>query len=264
MSVTYNVVRDDGVFIEGMTKEQIIAAIAEATGVAVSDIDSAFITKIKEINHQNAVRIWMGTNAEYNAITEKSDDVLYVITDDTFVEDTSNELINLDNKIDANNETMEDRMDEFEESMKAQIAAIKDKIATNPVIESEVTGESYGTKGLAYMVSFDPVTSGSDRTATVSATAVRIGHNRQGSVNITVDIPYGEYGVGSDFTAHVMIKTFDGYDSSDTNWENMESVLDTTVSSDTINHIVVDNYSFVGKTDPTNFFFCRIEFSGKF
>ena len=128
MSVTYNVVRNDGVFIEGMTKEQIIAAIAEATGVAVSDIDSAFITKIKEINHQNAVRIWMGTNAEYNAITEKSDDVLYVITDDTFVEDTSNELINLDNKIDANHDAMEAEFDAFKAEVDERLEEIENII----------------------------------------------------------------------------------------------------------------------------------------
>lgn len=262
MSVTYNVVRNDGVFIEGMTKEQIIAAIAEATGVAVSDIDSAFITKIKEINHQNAVRIWMGTNAEYNAITEKSDDVLYVITDDTFVEDTSEELINLDNKIDANNETMEDRMNEFEESMKAQIAAIKDKIATDPVIDVDLT-EGDQIYNLAYKVSFSTVASASDRTATVSSNVEEIFHHREGSVNITVDIPYGEYAEGSDFTAHVMIKIFDVDYDYDVNWDNGELLLDTTVSSDMINHIV-NEYSLANRDNATSFFACRIEFSGKF
>ena len=53
---------------ETMTREQIIAAIAEATGATVTNVDDAFITKIKEQNNGNSMRIWAGTEAEYNTI----------------------------------------------------------------------------------------------------------------------------------------------------------------------------------------------------
>lgn len=53
---------------ETMTKEQIIAAIAEATGVTVTNVDEAFITMLKEQNNGESVRFWVGTQAEYNTL----------------------------------------------------------------------------------------------------------------------------------------------------------------------------------------------------
>ena len=135
MADVYNVIRGDGVFFEGMTKEQIISAIAEATGNTVEDIDSAFITKLKEINKGNAIKLWLGTNAEYNAITTKEDDVLYFITDDTFVSDTSESLDNLDEKINSNYNnvtlllsSMNNEIDTFEENINSQIEDIMDML----------------------------------------------------------------------------------------------------------------------------------------
>lgn len=131
MADTYNVVRGDGVFFEGMTKEQIIAAIAEATGKTVEDIDSAFITKIKEINKGNAIRLWMGTNAEYNALETKEDDVLYYVTDDTFVEDTGTALETINNRITQNNTELTKKIDELIEkvnTMDTSLNGLLDKI----------------------------------------------------------------------------------------------------------------------------------------
>jgi hypothetical protein len=64
----YYVLCESNCKFEGMTKEQIFAAIVEATGNAPTDIDSAFITKIKEQNKNNDTKFWTGTRAEYNAI----------------------------------------------------------------------------------------------------------------------------------------------------------------------------------------------------
>ena len=66
---------------ESMTKEQIVAAIAEATGETPTHVDDAFITKLKEQNRNNNLKVWVGTQAEYNAITTPANDTLYVITD---------------------------------------------------------------------------------------------------------------------------------------------------------------------------------------
>jgi hypothetical protein len=64
----YYVLCRDNCKFEGMTKEQIIAAIAEATGNTPTNIDDAFITKLLDQNKNAAMRLWVGTEAEYNAV----------------------------------------------------------------------------------------------------------------------------------------------------------------------------------------------------
>ena len=115
MPTIYNVVRGDGVFFEGMTKEQVYELIAEMTGETVQDVDQAFITKLKEINKGNSIRLWVGTNAEYNALETKENDVLYICTDDTFVDDTGQALSEMQGRIDAFESTINHRLNEIEE-----------------------------------------------------------------------------------------------------------------------------------------------------
>ncbi len=85
----YFVLCENDCKFEGMTKEQVIAAIAEATGNTASDCDSAFITKIKEFNRQKNLEFWVGTTAEYNALAEKRDGCFYITTDETFADDVN-------------------------------------------------------------------------------------------------------------------------------------------------------------------------------
>ena len=69
--------------IETLSKEQILDAIEQAIeGGSVLSYDDAFVTQIKEINKNRALQVWIGTQAEYNAIAEKQDYVLYIISDD--------------------------------------------------------------------------------------------------------------------------------------------------------------------------------------
>jgi len=77
----FYVICDDDSKHEGMTKEQIIAAIAEATGKTPTCIDDAFITKIKEQNGQKPLKFWVGTQAEFNALPEEEENVFYIFTD---------------------------------------------------------------------------------------------------------------------------------------------------------------------------------------
>ena len=68
---------------ETMTKEQILAAIAQAaeTGLVI-DPDSGFITKVKETNAGGYISFWVGTQAQYNALKEKDHKhCMYIITD---------------------------------------------------------------------------------------------------------------------------------------------------------------------------------------
>lgn len=94
MSIFYCICDDDCRY-ETMTKEQILTAIEEALEQGhVSDPDGAVFSKIKEIRANEAVQIWVGTEAEYNAISPVptsglslvrvgADGVLYICTNDT-------------------------------------------------------------------------------------------------------------------------------------------------------------------------------------
>lgn len=84
----FYVVSDDKCFYEGMTKEQILTAITQAISThQISDVDTGFVTTLKEANQNKPMSFWVGTTAEYNAIEEKLDDCIYLLTDDTELED---------------------------------------------------------------------------------------------------------------------------------------------------------------------------------
>jgi hypothetical protein len=80
---------------ETMTKEQILAAIAQATGVTNVDPDAGFISKVKETNGGQYVTFWVGTQAQYNAIGTKETNCLYIITDETSREDFNRTMAGL-------------------------------------------------------------------------------------------------------------------------------------------------------------------------
>ena len=85
---------DDDCRYPTMTAEQIITAIEQAIeNGAISDPDGAIISKIKEINKNSAVKVWVGKESEFNALSPAptvgntfirvgTDGVLYVCTDD--------------------------------------------------------------------------------------------------------------------------------------------------------------------------------------
>lgn len=102
MPEKYNVVGTSDSFYESMTKEEIIAAIVEAVeGGTVGDIDTGFVTILKEINKNIGIRLWVGTTAEYNALLDKPDNVIYIKTDDTTAEDINTALELLQQNIEA-------------------------------------------------------------------------------------------------------------------------------------------------------------------
>lgn len=76
----YYVVSDDDCRFEALSREQIIAAIAEATGNTPTGVDDAFITKIKEQNKNGNLMFWVGTEAQYNALATKDTNTLYIVS----------------------------------------------------------------------------------------------------------------------------------------------------------------------------------------
>jgi hypothetical protein len=87
---------------ETMTKEQILAAIAQAaeTGM-VYDPDAAMVSKVKESNAGGSVSFWVGTMAQYNAIENKDANCMYIITDDTYKADIEAAVSNAANNASA-------------------------------------------------------------------------------------------------------------------------------------------------------------------
>lgn len=73
---------------EGWDKEEIIAAIVNYLEThAVGDVDTGFVTTIKEQNANKGLKFWIGTTAQYNAIETKDADTLYILTDDSELQD---------------------------------------------------------------------------------------------------------------------------------------------------------------------------------
>lgn len=95
--MAYYVFDDAKNLFEGMTKEEIIAAIAQATGVTPENIDDGFITTIQEQNAQHGVKLWVGSQNEYNAIQQPDANTLYIVTDPA----ETNELQNQINQLQA-------------------------------------------------------------------------------------------------------------------------------------------------------------------
>ena len=78
------VICDQNCKFEGMTKEQILTAIAQAveTGT-IGDLDTGFITTIKTING-TPLKFFVGEQAAYDALTEEEKNNLFaIITNDT-------------------------------------------------------------------------------------------------------------------------------------------------------------------------------------
>ena len=103
----YYVICDDNCKFPAMSKEQTLAAIAEATGKTVAGVDSAFITKIKELNTGKELAFWVGKQAEYNEQKDIIPNNTYVIiTDDTTAEDINNAIVAVRAGIQANAENI--------------------------------------------------------------------------------------------------------------------------------------------------------------
>ena len=87
MSETVNVRGASDSLYEGMTKEDIITAIEQATGGEIGDLDTGFITIWKEQNAGIGIKLWVGTTAQYEALDPKPTNTIYIKTDDSTIED---------------------------------------------------------------------------------------------------------------------------------------------------------------------------------
>lgn len=97
---TVYVICDANCKFEGMTKEQIYAAILQAVNEGtISNIDSGFVQTIKTINGKG-LKFFVGTQAEYEALTDEDKENLFaIITNDTTKEGIIQAITNLQNDL---------------------------------------------------------------------------------------------------------------------------------------------------------------------
>lgn len=123
-----------------MTREQITAAIIEAVNNGTIDnIDAGFITKIKELNNNKELQFWIGTNAEFDALKEKSTDTLYVFTDDPTIEDINNRISELDEKAALNFSSLTQADSEIKKKINDDIEAHTEKIKNGDIVAKNST-----------------------------------------------------------------------------------------------------------------------------
>lgn len=87
------VICENDCLVEGMTKEEVISAIATATGYVPTGEEEAVISQIINQNKGKGVKIWFGTRVEYNALAEKDENTIYHITDDKTAVEAYNKAV---------------------------------------------------------------------------------------------------------------------------------------------------------------------------
>ena len=98
--MAYYVFDDAKNLFEGMTKEQIVNAIANATGLTPAQIDADVITSaIKEQNARKNISLWVGTQNEYNAIANPDANTLYIVTDPYETNEMQNQIYQLQSQL---------------------------------------------------------------------------------------------------------------------------------------------------------------------
>lgn len=106
--MAYYVIGEGNNFYEGMTKEQILAAITQAVeSHTISDVDTGFVTTVKEQNRNTPLALWVGTEAEYNAIQDKDYNTLYIKTDDSTLEAIEEALQSQQEELDTHQSTLD-------------------------------------------------------------------------------------------------------------------------------------------------------------
>ena len=105
------VICDQNCKFEGMTKEQILAAISQAVNDGViRDVDAGFITKIKTINGRT-LRFFVGEQSAYDALTAvEKEDLFAIISNDTTKDGLLKAIEELKEDQDAMKLTLEEKI----------------------------------------------------------------------------------------------------------------------------------------------------------
>ena len=96
------VICDNNCKYEGLTKEQILTAIAQAVEKGtITDVDTGFITTVKTING-TGLKFFVGEQHEYEALTDEQKQGLFaIITNDTTREGLLNSIKSLEESVET-------------------------------------------------------------------------------------------------------------------------------------------------------------------
>lgn len=131
-------------FYESMTKEEILAAITQAVEThTISDVDTGFVTTVKEQNANQALKFWVGTSAQYNAIAIKDPNCFYILTDDVELEDLEQQIAQLSESVDLiaglRNKVILNTTVNYGDGLSVTLSGI-DNIADCSVVKVRATG----------------------------------------------------------------------------------------------------------------------------
>lgn len=126
---------------ETFTKAQFIAYLQQAIesgSLAGIDPNMPLGSKLKEINSNTGIEFWFGTQAEYNALETKADNTIYVLTDDTTLDDLNAAIAELQSATTSNTS-----------AIAASLAEIN-KIKDGTTIVSKANESAYSTRFTKY------------------------------------------------------------------------------------------------------------------
>lgn len=128
-----------------LTREEITTLVNNiiATG-SVGDVDTGFVTRLVEQNKKKALKFWVGTQAEYNAIDNPTANTFYIITDDTFKTD-----------IEAAIQRLTERVEEIEHpNFEAELAELQTAVTaletSNQQLQTALTTAQDTIKSMRY------------------------------------------------------------------------------------------------------------------
>lgn len=102
---------EDNCKFETLTKEQILAAITQAIEThEITNVDTGFVTKIKELNSGEPIQFWLGTYSQYHAIAEPEENVFYIITNDNRIDVMEETVSEMKEQVDNLSDYVTDKM----------------------------------------------------------------------------------------------------------------------------------------------------------
>jgi len=133
---------------EGLDKEGIYAMLEQAIengDLEHVDEDSAFVSKLKEVNSGANFKVWIGTTAEYNAIQTKTENTLYLLTDDNLDQQLTTmeqDMATLQENVDSLSEGLTTATNTLNQRITSETNTLDQKITTeinrvNNILASE-------------------------------------------------------------------------------------------------------------------------------
>lgn len=126
-------------YVPTMTREEIIAAIQTAAkgGTLEGFNNCAFVSQIKELNKNAAFSVWVGTQAEYNALAEKAKNVLYIISDEQMASELKIVLDSVKREVASHTQTITQQAERLA-GMAASVDANNNAVAAAVVRMAEI------------------------------------------------------------------------------------------------------------------------------